>query len=214
MRFVPGGFSCTNLPTSCIWRKVVDGYKRNIVSLPKHHIWISLRNLNATRCSKHRVRPIGFYNTCWCDPLFATTPPILSNPGWLNGSKGREFNLGFRNSVFWFPGIIKWKWPNCGLFLVRIPPPFNSTRCAAVPDVLGALAVWRQNMEGKIVLVQGRRLQSYCGRDNFWNPMWFRPWCEKSHSGHPQTEQLSTFKYCQTVFCQLLRWLSTHILVH
>jgi len=28
---------------------------------------------------------------------------------WSNGSKGREFNLGFRNSVFWFPGNIKWK---------------------------------------------------------------------------------------------------------
>jgi len=27
MSFVPGGFSCTNLPTSCTWRKVVDGYK-------------------------------------------------------------------------------------------------------------------------------------------------------------------------------------------
>ena len=23
----PEGFSCTNLPTSCTWRKVVDGYK-------------------------------------------------------------------------------------------------------------------------------------------------------------------------------------------
>jgi len=64
-----------------------------------------------THCSKHRVRPIGFYNTCWCDPLFFTTPPILSNPGRLNGSNGREFNLGFRNSVFWFPGMIKWKRP-------------------------------------------------------------------------------------------------------
>ena len=41
-----------------------------------------------------------------------TAPPILSKPGWLNGSKGREFKNGFRNSVFWFPGIIKWKQPN------------------------------------------------------------------------------------------------------
>jgi len=41
MRFVPGGFSCTNSPTSCTWRKVVDGYKRNMVSVPKRHIWIS-----------------------------------------------------------------------------------------------------------------------------------------------------------------------------
>jgi len=41
MRFVLGGFSCTNSPTSCTWRKIVDGYKRNIVSLPKHHIRIS-----------------------------------------------------------------------------------------------------------------------------------------------------------------------------
>jgi len=38
-----------------------------------------------------------FYNTCWCDPLFFAEPSILSKPGWLNGSKGREFNLGFRN---------------------------------------------------------------------------------------------------------------------
>ena len=33
-------FSCTNSPTSCTWRKVADGYKRDIVSLPKHHIRI------------------------------------------------------------------------------------------------------------------------------------------------------------------------------
>ena len=33
----------------------------------------------------------------------------------VNGSKGREFNLGFRNSVFWFPGIITWKWPEEGI---------------------------------------------------------------------------------------------------
>ena len=47
----------------------------------------------------------------WCDPLFFTTPLILPKPNWLNESKGREFDLGFRNSVFWFPGIIKWKRP-------------------------------------------------------------------------------------------------------
>jgi len=37
-----------------------------------------LRNLDATHRWKHRVRPIGFYITCWCDPLFLTAPPILS----------------------------------------------------------------------------------------------------------------------------------------
>ena len=78
---------------------------------------IQIRRVFATlmrpivRNIEFRVRPIGFYNTCWCDPLFFTAPPILSKPDWLNGSKGREFNLGFRNSVFWFPGIIKWKRP-------------------------------------------------------------------------------------------------------
>jgi len=73
------------------------------------------------------VRPIGFYNTCWCDPLFFTAPPILSKPEWLDGRKGQEFNLGFRNSVFWFPGIIKWKRPDksllgcCGQFCRHTP---------------------------------------------------------------------------------------------
>jgi len=41
-----------------------------------------------------------FYNTCWGDPLFFTTPLILSKPDRLNGSKSQEFNLEFRNSVF------------------------------------------------------------------------------------------------------------------
>jgi len=67
----------------------------------------------------------------WCDPLFETqsathwflqhllvlffaVPPILSKPNWSNGSKGREFNLWFRNSVFLFPGFIKWKRPKGG----------------------------------------------------------------------------------------------------
>jgi len=57
MRFVPEGFSCTNSITSCTWRKVVDGYKRNIVSLPKHHFELVVS-----------LQP-------WCescDPLFET----------------------------------------------------------------------------------------------------------------------------------------------
>jgi len=30
-----------------------------------------------------RVRPIGFYNTCWCDPLFFTAPQIrIKAAGW------------------------------------------------------------------------------------------------------------------------------------
>jgi len=65
MRFVPGAFSCTNSPTSCTWRKVVDGYKRNIVSLPKHHIWIS-------RVFVTLMRPI--VRNTECDPLVFTTP--------------------------------------------------------------------------------------------------------------------------------------------
>ena len=113
MRFVPGGFSCTNPPTSCTWRKVVDGCNRNIVSLPKHHIRFSrvFADLMRPIVRNTECDPLIFYNTCWCDPLFFTTPPISSTPNWLNGSKGREFNLWFRNSVFCFPGIIKWKRP-------------------------------------------------------------------------------------------------------
>ena len=65
MRFETGKFSCTNSPTSCTWRKVVDGYKRNIVSLPKHHIRIS-------RAFATLMWPI-FRNT-ECDPLVFTTP--------------------------------------------------------------------------------------------------------------------------------------------
>jgi len=65
MRFVQGGFSCTNSPTSCTWQKVVDGYKRNIVSLPKQHIRI--RRVFATL-----MRPI--VRNTQCDPLVLTTP--------------------------------------------------------------------------------------------------------------------------------------------
>jgi len=60
-----GGFSCTNLPISCTWRKVVEGYKINIVSLPKHHIRIS-------RVFATLMRPI-VWNT-ECDPLVFTSP--------------------------------------------------------------------------------------------------------------------------------------------
>ena len=75
MRFVPGGFSCTNSQTSCTWRKVVDGYKRNIVNLLKHHIRFSrvfatlMRPIvRKTECDplgfQHLlVRPIVFYRT-------------------------------------------------------------------------------------------------------------------------------------------------------
>jgi len=65
MRFVPGAFSRTNSPTSCTWRKVVDGYKRNIVGWPKHHIRIS-RGLATL------MWPI--VRNTECDPLVFTTP--------------------------------------------------------------------------------------------------------------------------------------------
>ena len=61
MRFVPGGFSCTNSPTSCTWRKVVDWYNRNIFCLPKHHIRIS-------RVFATLMRPI--VRNTGCDSLF------------------------------------------------------------------------------------------------------------------------------------------------
>jgi len=63
--FVPGGFSCTNSPTSCTWRNVVDGYKRNIVSFPKHCTRIS-------RVFATLIRPI--VRNTECDPLVCTTP--------------------------------------------------------------------------------------------------------------------------------------------
>ena len=69
-RFVPGEFSCTNSPTSCTWRKVVDGYKRNIVSLPKHHIRIS-------RVFAALMRPI--VRNTECDPLVFTTPVVATH---------------------------------------------------------------------------------------------------------------------------------------
>jgi len=72
MRFVPGGYSCTNSPTSCTWRKVVDGYKRNIVSLPKHHIRIS-------RVFATLIRPI--VRNTECDPFFFCSTPPPPN-GW------------------------------------------------------------------------------------------------------------------------------------
>ena len=52
-------------------------------------------------------KPIVFYNTCWCHSWVFTTPLILWKPDWLNGGKGQELNAEFRNSVFWFPGILK-----------------------------------------------------------------------------------------------------------
>jgi len=108
MRFVPGGFSCTNSPTCCTWRKVVDGYNRNIFCLTKHHIRISrvFATLMRPIVRNTGCDPVFFYNTCWCDPLFFTTPLILSKSCWLNWSKGREFNLEFRNSVFWFRELL------------------------------------------------------------------------------------------------------------
>ena len=92
-RFVPGGFSCTNSPTSCTWRKVVDGYKRNIVSLPKHRIWISC--VFATL-----MRPI--VRNTECDPLVFKTPvgathcflqylQFYQNPvDWMEGRTGNS----------------------------------------------------------------------------------------------------------------------------
>ena len=65
IRFVPGALSCTKSPTSCTWRKVVNGYKRNIVSLPKHHIRIS-------RVFASLMKPI--VRNTECDPLIFTTP--------------------------------------------------------------------------------------------------------------------------------------------
>ena len=41
-----------------------------------------------------------------------------------------------------------------------------------------------------------------------------RPRMEKSRSGRPRTERFPSFWYCQVVNCQLLRLLSTNILVH
>jgi len=64
-RFVPGGFSCTNSPPFCIWRKVVNGYNRNLLSLPKHQIRIS-------RAFATLMQPI--VRNTGCDPLFFTTP--------------------------------------------------------------------------------------------------------------------------------------------
>ena len=68
----PRGFSCVNSPTSCTWRKVVDGYKRNIVSLPKHHIRIS-------RVFATLIRPI--VRNTECDPFFFCSTPPPPN-GW------------------------------------------------------------------------------------------------------------------------------------
>ena len=64
-RFVPGWFFCTNSPSSWTWQKVVDGYNRNILDLPDHHILIS-------RAFATLVRPI--VRNTGCDPLFFTTP--------------------------------------------------------------------------------------------------------------------------------------------
>jgi len=76
-KFVPGGFSCTNSPPCCTWPKVVDGYNRNIFSLPKDYIRISCAFATLMRPIVRNTR---------CDPLFFTTSLILSKPDWLNES--------------------------------------------------------------------------------------------------------------------------------
>ena len=115
-RFVLGGFSCTNSPLSYTWRKVMNGYTRTFFSLPKHHIRIcrAFRNFSATYCSKHDR--FTLFETCSVG--YFTTFVILSRPDpmnclakWLDGSRSQEFNVGFRNSLVWFPANIKWKRP-------------------------------------------------------------------------------------------------------
>ena len=53
-------------PSFCTWRKVGDGYNKNIFCLPKHRIRIS--RVFATLIMRPIVRNTG------CDPLFFTTP--------------------------------------------------------------------------------------------------------------------------------------------
>ena len=96
-RSVPWGFSCTNSPPSCTWRKVVDGYNRNIFSLPKHHIQIS-------RAFATLVRPI-VPNT-GCDPLFFTTSVGATHCFFYNTSNSLKIRLikwkqrpGIRSSI-------------------------------------------------------------------------------------------------------------------
>jgi len=59
-RFVPGGFSCTNSPSSCTWRKVLDGYNRNILVNPKIIFeFIVLEHELLTEKHKAKTRAIG-----------------------------------------------------------------------------------------------------------------------------------------------------------
>ena len=115
-RFVLGWFSCTNSPPSCTWRNVMDGYNRNVLSLPKYHIRIcrAFRNLGATHCSKHArftlfEKLLGwiFYSTY----NSVKTRPLELSAKWWNGNRSWEFNLGLRNSVLRFPRNVKWKQP-------------------------------------------------------------------------------------------------------
>jgi len=90
-------------------------YTRFFVSLSKHHIQIccAFRNFGATCCSKHDR--FTLFETC--SVRCFTKSVILSRPDTMNclakwnGSRSREFKFGFRNSLFWFPGNIKWKRP-------------------------------------------------------------------------------------------------------
>jgi len=59
-RFVPGGFSCTNSPSSCTWRKVLNGYTRNILVNPKIIFeFITLEHELLTEKHKAKTRAIG-----------------------------------------------------------------------------------------------------------------------------------------------------------
>jgi len=107
-RFVPGGFSCTNSPSSCTWRKVLNGYTRNILVNPKIIFeFITLEHELLTEKHKAKTRAIG----AAVKGAFRAFDPKPGGSKMINGSISQNFNPGIRNCDFWFPGNNLWKRP-------------------------------------------------------------------------------------------------------
>lgn len=108
-RFVPGGFSCTNSPSSCTWRKVLDGYNRNILVNTKSIFeFIVLEHKLLTEKHKAKTRAIG----AAVKGAFRAFDPKPGGSKITNGTNSQNFNPGIRNCDFWFPGNNLWKRPH------------------------------------------------------------------------------------------------------
>jgi len=96
-RFVPGGFSCTNSPSSCTWRKVLNGYNRNILVNPKIIFeFIVLEHELLTEKHKAKTRAIG----AAVKGAFRAFDHKPGGSKMINGRISQNLNPGIRNCDF------------------------------------------------------------------------------------------------------------------